>query len=331
MATYKGINGFAVQSVASDPSPLDEGQVWYNNATYAFKLATLTTSGTWAAGGNMNTARAPVSGTGTQTAGLAFGGDSGGPTGATELYNGTSWTSNPTGLNTARSFLASTGTQTAALGAGGYVLPSAGSSAVETWNGTSWTASTSLPAARLSAAGVGPQTSALVFAGDLYPTPTRITGTSLLFNGATWTSGGTMNTARRYVGSAGTPTSALGFGGYGPATTAASESYNGTAWTNTPSLNTARSSLAGFGTQTAAVAAGGAPPYTGATETYNGTTWTTNPNSMATARSSLAGAGTQPAGLVFGGNAGGPLASVGAITEEWTGPGTAVTRTITTS
>ena len=43
MATYKGINGFAVQSVASDPSPLDEGQVWYNNATYAFKLASLST------------------------------------------------------------------------------------------------------------------------------------------------------------------------------------------------------------------------------------------------------------------------------------------------
>jgi len=43
MTTYKGINGFAVQSVATDPSPLDEGQVWYNNATYAFKLAGLST------------------------------------------------------------------------------------------------------------------------------------------------------------------------------------------------------------------------------------------------------------------------------------------------
>ena len=40
MTTYKGINGFAVQSVATDPSPLDEGQVWYNNATYAFKVTT---------------------------------------------------------------------------------------------------------------------------------------------------------------------------------------------------------------------------------------------------------------------------------------------------
>ena len=74
MATYKGINGFAVQSVASDPSPLDEGQVWYNNATYAFKLASVTTAGTFASGGNLNTARARLAGAGTQTAGLGFGG-----------------------------------------------------------------------------------------------------------------------------------------------------------------------------------------------------------------------------------------------------------------
>jgi hypothetical protein len=57
MTTYKGINGFAVQSVGSDPSPLDEGQVWYNNASYAFKLASVTTAGAWASGGNLNTAR----------------------------------------------------------------------------------------------------------------------------------------------------------------------------------------------------------------------------------------------------------------------------------
>jgi hypothetical protein len=57
MTTYKGINGFAVQSVGSDPSPLNEGQVWYNNAGYAFKLASVTTAGAWATGGNLNTAR----------------------------------------------------------------------------------------------------------------------------------------------------------------------------------------------------------------------------------------------------------------------------------
>jgi hypothetical protein len=91
MTTYKGINGFAVQSVGSDPSPLDEGQVWYNNASYAFKLASVTTAGAWATGGNLNTARYALGGAGTQTAALAFGGNPPDPSVAlTESYNGTS-------------------------------------------------------------------------------------------------------------------------------------------------------------------------------------------------------------------------------------------------
>jgi hypothetical protein len=49
----------------------------------------------------LNTARA-LAGCGTQTAALAFGGESPAPTGATEEYDGSTWTSNPTGLNTAR-------------------------------------------------------------------------------------------------------------------------------------------------------------------------------------------------------------------------------------
>jgi hypothetical protein len=40
-------------------------------------------------------------------------------TAATEEYNGTTWTTSPTGLNTARGYLAGCGTQTAALGFGG--------------------------------------------------------------------------------------------------------------------------------------------------------------------------------------------------------------------
>ena len=97
MTTYKGINGFAVQSVASDPSPLDEGQVWYNNATYAFKLASVTTAGTWATGGNLNITGA--SGgygwasipyySGGYGAGTPFGsGGSGGGTGTGNAFSG---------------------------------------------------------------------------------------------------------------------------------------------------------------------------------------------------------------------------------------------------
>ena len=36
MADYKGIKGFKVQSLASDPTG-PEGQVWYNTATTALK------------------------------------------------------------------------------------------------------------------------------------------------------------------------------------------------------------------------------------------------------------------------------------------------------
>jgi hypothetical protein len=85
----------------------------------------------------MNTAREGPGGAGTQTAALAFGGFSGPGTSitltATELYDGTSWTSNPTGLNTARQQLASAGIQTAALGFGGYTT--AATAATEEWTG----------------------------------------------------------------------------------------------------------------------------------------------------------------------------------------------------
>ena len=38
MATYLGIKGVKVQSLASDPSPLIEGVVWYNTATKLLKF-----------------------------------------------------------------------------------------------------------------------------------------------------------------------------------------------------------------------------------------------------------------------------------------------------
>ena len=40
MATYKGIQGYSVQTLASDPSASadTEGQIWYNSTTGLFKL-----------------------------------------------------------------------------------------------------------------------------------------------------------------------------------------------------------------------------------------------------------------------------------------------------
>jgi hypothetical protein len=70
----------------------------------------------------MNTARLALAGTGTQTAALAFGGADGTVnTGATEEYDGTSWTnSSPASLATARNrFRWCRNTNSAALGFGG--------------------------------------------------------------------------------------------------------------------------------------------------------------------------------------------------------------------
>jgi hypothetical protein len=70
--------------------------------------------------GSLNTARYGLAGTGTQTAGLAFGGYSGAPTptSATEEYNGATWTS-VNAMNTATQYRAAAGIQTAALAFGG--------------------------------------------------------------------------------------------------------------------------------------------------------------------------------------------------------------------
>jgi hypothetical protein len=95
-------------------------------------------------------------------------------------------------------------------------------------------------------------------------------------------------------------------------------------------MNTARSELAGAGTQTSALAFGGAiPSSTGATEEYDGTSWATSPGSLNTARFALAGCGTQTAGLAFGGDINPP--PVSSATEEWTGAGVALTKTVTVS
>jgi hypothetical protein len=98
------------------------GQVWYNSTSGSWKVTSATTAGAWATGGNLNTARNELAGTGTQTAGLAFGGYSPGTfAGATEEYDGASWTTSPGSLGTARYQLAGAGTQTAALAFGGLI------------------------------------------------------------------------------------------------------------------------------------------------------------------------------------------------------------------
>jgi hypothetical protein len=328
MTTYYGLYGQKVQYLASDPTDVQIGQVWYNSTSATLKVRNATTAGTWAAGGNMNTARSALGSAGTQTAALAFGGYATSPSGnMTESYDGTSWTTVPATLGTGRYNLNGFGTQTAAVAAGGNLPPSTGST--EKYNGTTWTASGSLNTNRFAGGTFGTQTAGLLANGDVFPSSPRAGTQTESFNGTSWSSLNPTNTGRPAVGSSkgASQTAGLIFGGN--PLFSATESWNGTSWTTVNSLNTARRQLTGGGTQTAALAAGGQTPVTGATELWNGTSWTTNPNSMGTARYQSGGGGNvQTAGIVFAGTAGPSQLSA---TEEFTGPGTAQTQTVTVS
>ena len=321
MTTYKELFGKYVQNYASDPTSTDaEGQIWYNSTSGTFKTA-LGSFGVFSSGGNLNTARSGAVGSGTQTVALAFGGYSI-PTGSlnsTELYNGTSWTSNPTGLGTARGQLAGAGIQTSSLAFGGNNSPD-GSTTTETWNGSSWTSSPAMNTARYQHAGCGAASSSALAISGRVAGPTSTTATES-YNGTAWTTNpGSVNTGRWSAGATGTQTAALFIAGQpGPAVTTATESYNGTSWTTVNSINTAREGMGAFGNQTASVIAGGSnnvPAGVNSTEVWNGTSWTSNPTGLATTRFSLVnGAGTRSAGLVIGGTL--PSGPQTSATEEW--------------
>ena len=57
MADYKGIQGYSVQKLSSDPTASEAvGQLWYNSASGKFKVA-VQAAGVWGSGGNINTGR----------------------------------------------------------------------------------------------------------------------------------------------------------------------------------------------------------------------------------------------------------------------------------
>ena len=130
MTTYKDIRGTHIKTVTSDPPAPVNGQMWYNSTTRVMKGFT-SNPGAWSTSGNMNTARYVLAGAGTQTAGLAFGGETPPHTNATESYNGSTWTE-LNNLNTSRQELSGGGTQTSALAFGGRT-PSVVAS-TEEWN-----------------------------------------------------------------------------------------------------------------------------------------------------------------------------------------------------
>ena len=164
MATYKEINGTNIQVVSSDQSNPLEGQLWYNTSTNKVK-GFLNSSGSWATSGDLNQARMLLAGSGTQTAGLAMGGESPPNQTNTETYNGSNWTE-VNDLNTARETITGSGSQPAALAFGGYTSTAVGNT--ELWNGTNWAEQNDLNTARYGSGGFG-TTSNTVGAGGTPP------------------------------------------------------------------------------------------------------------------------------------------------------------------
>ena len=285
MADYKGIKGFKVQSLASDPtaSASTAGQVWYNTTSNTLKVALDGGApiGTWASGGTINTMTNDGAGAGTNTAGLAFGGAI--PASPyigtqTETYNGTAWTE-VNDLNTEVRSQSGTGSQTAALSIAGGEAPNF-TAGVEDYNGTSWTEVASLNLARgYNPGSSGTITAALCIGGKCdTPSPSTTTAAVEDYNGTCWTEVNALNAVRFNGAGAGVQSSTLyAGGGNGSPTLDTNESYDGTSWSEEAVLNTGRNALGGSGdTNTDVLVFGGvaAPGETPKTEAWNGTAWT---------------------------------------------------------
>jgi hypothetical protein len=91
---------------------------------------------TWTSISSVNTARTSFAAAGSQTSGLIFGGYTSYPTttGATETWNGSSWTTSPASLAVPRGEIGGSGTSAAALKFGGGP-PSGQSNSTEEWTG----------------------------------------------------------------------------------------------------------------------------------------------------------------------------------------------------
>jgi len=115
-------NTAATEEWTVPSAPLAQlGQVWFNEASTTLKGFAAQGTGTWAAGGAINTARLYLAGAGTsQYASMIFGGAVPGTQDITETYNGTAWTE-VADLNTAREQFAglSAGSITATATVGG--------------------------------------------------------------------------------------------------------------------------------------------------------------------------------------------------------------------
>jgi len=303
---------------------LTEGSIFLSGGTTlkGFGKAGGIPTGSWASGGNMNTARANQSGAGAgQDSALAYGGS--GPGDLTESYNGTSW-SELAEINTARTEgnRGLGGIQTSALYVSGAVSGTIPTN-VESWDGSSWTEIAEVNSSRYNNTGAIPNnTTGMIFGGE----NSGFKVTTEIWDGTSWTEVGDLLTPVNNSGGAGTVTAAICVGGQGPPNAAINETvtWNGSSWTEVTAINRNVRGMASAGVQTSALMSGGdQPPYVVSTEFWNGSSWT-ELNNLSTAIGNNSGGGNAANAISAGGNPG----PVTAQTEEWTATNTLSTITI---
>ena len=329
MSTYRTLKGYSVKKVSSDPSNTQRGQIWYNSTTRQIKF-TGNVGGTFASGGNLNTARWNSRATvGTQTAGIVYGGSNapGSIIAETEEYNGTSW-SEVTDMPSLITSNGGGGTQTAAFSSGGNTPGDNREDHTFNYDGTSWTSSGDMPFISAQAGGCGTQTAGVQCGGTQNPGNNK-TNKTAHYDGSSWTDGGNFPINISYHAMTGTQTAALlgmhlKFDGSSPDQTNEFFEYNGSSWSAAGNQNNTRYAGAAFGIQTSAITAGGGaagPGHQNKVESYDGTSFT-NESNMVTGSNYLQGGGTSAAGLAFGGSGpagSGPNQALNR-TEEWNDP-----------
>jgi len=355
MGTYKGIQGYTVQSLSSDPpGEQSVGQIWYNSTSNVWKIGS-SSPGAWASAPSLTTARSATTGYGTITASLCVSGNTPAPTPggttytpATEEYNGTAWSEGGTVTTYGTQEAFGTGTQTAGLWMGGYEGNTDGGGiklTCEEYDGTSWSATNPITEKRKAGAAAGITTAALLFGGSDGFVPggpgSVLVSNCQEYNGTTWTNVNNIDTNMAACGASmcGTQTAAVralgavtGHGAPQVSVNTVSD-YDGTTWTAGTAANTARRDLGFFGIQTSAIVMGGwlppGAPLFDLTESWNGTAWTEVAD-LGTARAYPIGSGSvnNTAGLAFCGRNPGstPVNNM----EEWSSPAF-VTQTVTTS
>jgi len=306
------------------------GDFYYNSTTGQFK--TVNTGGapigTWASGGNLNTARGYHGAAGTQTAALAI---SGAPTppftyvANVENYNGSTWTE-IADVNGARHEASGFGTTTAAIYAAGYgpntLDPGERTDRVESWNGSSWTEVAETNEIKNIMGSGGTATAGIIYGGAVNPLPSPpSTANTEYWNGSSWSEQNNMNTARSYLQGSGTQTSIIASGGNPvPSNGNKAETWDGSSWTEVSEQNTARAQAASAGTSSTdgLIFTGSTGPASGVNncEHWDGSSWTEVNDTSTSVRTAGRGpVGTSSSALKFGGYTGSATTNA---TEEFT-------------